>query len=102
MIGDACSVLGRERGKRLRVKAGEGARQLQLDICTVAREPSQDDWRFIAMHEHGHLNVAVEKHKGMISAKYAKLDQYFKTSHAAQSQSTNLSSESTPAGGLQS
>lgn len=54
------------------------------------------------MHEHGHLNVAVEKHKGMISAKYAKLDQYFKTSHAAQSQSTNLSSESTPAGGLQS
>lgn len=35
MIGEACSVLGHERGKRLRVKAGEGARQLQLDICTV-------------------------------------------------------------------
>lgn len=35
MMGDPCSVLGLERGERLIVKAGVGARQLQLDICFV-------------------------------------------------------------------
>jgi len=53
------------------------------------------------MHESSHLSLAVEKHKGVISAERAKPDQYLKTTHAAESLSLNVGSESTLGNGLQ-
>lgn len=40
MLGDDCSVSGHERGERLRVKAGEGVRQLLLDIHCDSMNPA--------------------------------------------------------------